>query len=271
MRLPLSVLRIRVQQAVLLWVLRWAVILLVSRTPRVLFACVSSPLSPLAVRQTAKSFLKLAGSISRQLIFLVSLRQPATMAKALEIRFSTVRVARAIAPDVSLQFLAAMHARSGAFPASNVVQTARAFRLQDANRSRAGQRLLQSSPGRDMPFPALALFSALPVPFASSARHSFEISVDLPGASRSIDRADCSDWERGVAEAACGHWSLAVPAAGLLAIQSLGSKSRLSRLRLPCLRIVVPQAALVCDQQFVEIGDDIVILGVDLHNHIRRA
>src|SRR6266704_604526 len=143
------------------------------------------------------------------------------MATALEIPFSSVLVARATAPDASLHFLAAMHVRCDAFPASNVVQTARAFHLQDANRSRAGQRLLQSSPGRGMPFPVRASVSALPVPFASSARHSFEIFVDLLEASCSISRVDCSDSERGGVEAGAfsGRSGLAVPAAAPLPIR----------------------------------------------------
>src|SRR6266851_6574778 len=144
------------------------------------------------------------------------------MATALEILSSNVLEAPAIAPDASLQFPAAMHARYGAVPASNVAQTAHAFPLRDATRSRAKQRPLRPSPGRDMRFPALALFFALPVPFASNARHSFEIFVDLREASCSIARADCSDSERGGVGAGpfSGRSGLAVPAAAPLAIRS---------------------------------------------------
>src|SRR6266571_6771135 len=119
------------------------------------------------------------------------------MATAPEIPFSNVPVAPVIALDASLQFPDAMRTRCGVVPANNVVQTARAFPLQDANRNRARHRPLRPSPDRGTPFPARALFFALPVPFASNARHSFEIFVDLLEASCSIARADCSDSERG--------------------------------------------------------------------------
>src|SRR6266446_5301823 len=142
------------------------------------------------------------------------------MATAPEIPSSNVPVAPVIAPDASLQFPDARRTRCGVVPANNVVQTARAFPLQDANLNRARHRPLRPSPDRGTPFPAHALFFALPVPFASSARRSFEIFVDLPGASQSIDRADCSDSERGVAEAACGHSNLAGPAVAPLPIRS---------------------------------------------------
>jgi len=158
-------------------------------------------------------------------IFLAMWTQPALMsvgltATALEIPFSNVLLAPAIAPDASLLFPAVACARSDAFPANNVAQTARAFPRQDASPNRARQSPLRPSPDRGTPFPAHALFFALPVPFASSARRSFEIFVDLPGASQSIDRADCSDSERGVAEAACGHSNLAGPAVAPLPIRS---------------------------------------------------
>ena len=141
-------------------------------------------------------------------------------ATALEIPFSNVLLTPAIAPDASLLFLAVACARSDAFPANNVAQTARAFPRQGAGQSRARPCPLRPSPDRGTPFPAHALFFALPVPFASSARRSFEIFVDLPVASRSIDRADCSDSERAVAEAACDHADLGLLAAAPLPVRS---------------------------------------------------
>jgi len=141
-------------------------------------------------------------------------------ATALEIPFSNVLLTPAIAPDASLLFLAVACARSDAFPANNVAQTARAFPRQGAGQNRARPCPLRPSPDRGTSFPAHALFFALPVPFASSARRSFEIFVDLPVASRSIDRGDCSDSERGVAEAACDHADLGLLAAAPLPVRS---------------------------------------------------
>ena len=142
-------------------------------------------------------------------------------ATALEIPFSNAPVARAIAPDASLQFPAAMHARSDAFPGGNVAQIGHAFLLPNANRNHAKPRPLRLLPDRGILFPVRAKLSALPGPFVSSARRSFEIFVDLPEASQSIDRADCSDSERAVsAEASCDHASLGLLAAVLGPIQS---------------------------------------------------
>src|SRR5437016_12092560 len=89
--------------------------------------------------------------------------QPALMsvgptATALEIPFSNVLLAPAIAPDASLLFPAVACARSDAFPANNVAQTARAFPRQDASPNRARQSPLRPSPDRGTPFPAHALF-----------------------------------------------------------------------------------------------------------------
>src|SRR6267143_2021188 len=79
---------------------------------------------------------------------------------------------------------------------------------------------LRVSPDRGILFPVRATLCAVPAPFASSARHSFETFVDLPEASRSIDHADCSDSERAVAEASCDHADLGLPAAAPLPIRS---------------------------------------------------
>src|SRR5881227_3728584 len=83
-------------------------------------------------------------------------------ATALEIPFSNVLLAPAIAPDASLLFPAVACARSDAFPANNVAQTARAFPRQDASPNRARQSPLRPSPDRGTPFPAHALFVDLP-------------------------------------------------------------------------------------------------------------
>src|SRR5437660_10911613 len=106
--------------------------------------------------------------------------QPALMsvgltATALEIPFSNVLLAPAIAPDASLLFPSVACARSDAFPADNFAQTARAFPRLDASPNRARQSPLRPSPDRGTPFRAHALFFGSPVSFSSSDRGSFEI------------------------------------------------------------------------------------------------
>src|SRR5437870_13103529 len=129
--------------------------------------------------------------------------QPALMsvgltATALEIPFSNVLLTPAIAPDASLLFLAVACARSDAFPANNVAQTARAFPRQGAGQSRARPCPLRPSTDRGTTFPAHALLFALPVPFASSARRSFEIFVALPVASSLLDPVAGAPEHRGL-------------------------------------------------------------------------
>src|SRR5438477_12100367 len=106
--------------------------------------------------------------------------QPALMsvgltATALEIPFSNVLLAPAIAPDASLLYPAVAFARSDAFPANNVAQTARAFPRQDASSYRARQSPLRRSPDRSRPFAARALFFSGPHPFTSIVCGSFEL------------------------------------------------------------------------------------------------
>ena len=99
-----------------------------------------------------------------------------------------------ILAGASLQFPVAAYVQSGAVPGNNVVQIARAFRLRGATPIRGARHQSLAELAHDMPLRERALFSALPVPFASSARRFFERLVDLPEALRSTDRAYCFDW-----------------------------------------------------------------------------
>lgn len=97
----------------------------------------------------------------------------------------------AILAGASFQFPVAEHVQSGAAPGDSVVQIGRAFRLQDATQNHAQRRRLHARLAADIFSRARALFSVLPGPFASTARHSSEISVDPPEASQSSDRENC--------------------------------------------------------------------------------
>ena len=140
-------------------------------------------------------------------------------ATALEIPFSNDPAAPATAPGASLQSLPAMRVRSGAFPADTAARTGPVFPLPSANRNRAGRRRLQFSLAGGKLFLVRAKLFAPPVPFASNARRSGEIFVDLPAASRSIDRVDCLDWEYDVGESTCDRADLGPLAAGPSPIQ----------------------------------------------------
>ena len=131
----------------------------------------------------------------------------------------------AILAGASLQFPVAVHVQSGAVPASNVARIGHAFRLRDASPNFARLHPLRARLADDMPVRGRALFSALPVPFASSARHSSERFVDLPEALRSIDRADCFDWEC-VAEAEAAVFGRSRLAAGPAPVLGPGTPPR---------------------------------------------
>jgi len=108
-----------------------------------------------------------------------------------EIPSSSVPGGQAIVAGVWIRFPRATNAQSGVVLVNSVVQIGRAFRLQDATQNHAKRRRLHARLAADIFSRARALFSVLPGPFASTARHSSEISVDPPEASRSIDRENC--------------------------------------------------------------------------------
>lgn len=92
--------------------------------------------------------------------------------------------------------------------------------------------------------------------------------VDLPAASRANDRARCENWALGAAGTSVGRYS---PLAGRLPAPSQKGQPRKSRLRLQCLRIVVPQIGLVVGHQLVQIGDNVVILRIDCRDDFGRV
>src|SRR5205814_6960266 len=165
--------------------------------------------------------------------------------RALEIPSLNVPVAPATAVDASLRFPAAIRAQCDASPADNVAQTVPVFHPRGASRNHARPRPLPVLPARGKLVPVRAILFAPPDPFSSNAPRSFGIFFDLPVASRSIDRADCSNLEHVVAGGFSEHSALVPPpAASLGSIRSRRTKSALSLFRLPTFRIVVTQPCL---------------------------
>src|SRR5438105_7915487 len=133
MRLPVSVLRI------LQTVLLWAVILLVPRPSRLLFASIPTPQALVLNQDTAKIFRSRRVKKSRRFIFSAKLKQPVLMsmerkATALETLSSNALVTPATVPGASPRFPVAIRTRCAVFSEDNVAQTAGASHLQGANR-----------------------------------------------------------------------------------------------------------------------------------------
>jgi len=112
-------------------------------------------------------------------------------AKVLEILFLNDPVAPAIAPGASPPFLAATHARFDAFPAGNAAQLVPLFPFQTQTRITQGRVHFGFHPRAYVRSRSRNTFRSSG-PICIHARRSFEIFVDLPEASRSIDPADCS-------------------------------------------------------------------------------
>src|SRR5207237_10923335 len=141
--------------------------------------------------------------------------------RALEIPSLNVPVAPATAVDASLRFPAAIRAQYDASPADNVAQTVPVFHPPGASQNHARPRPLPVLPARGKLVPVRAILFAPPDPFSSNAPRSFGIFFDLPVASRSIDRADCSTLEHVVSGAFAEHSGVAaLLAAARVAISS---------------------------------------------------
>src|SRR4029453_3515413 len=164
---------------------------------------------------------------------------------------------------------------SSAAPANNVVRIGHAFRPPNASRYRATPHPLRAALAPDRLSRARASPFARPGSFASSVRHFCEKLVAGPEAATSTD---CEDRGPHAAEAepssARFHHAVEVGfrrAAAPAPTSRQRPQPRALRLHLQCLRIVVPQIAFLYGHQFVQIGDNVVILRIDCRDNIGRV